>query len=204
MCAVPLECISPPGSLRAVVFAIPRGGRYPEDATAVGEQCLADDAVPAAQPVLTRGRIVREFQRLAWPASRLLTQPPDGTTLVNLPTILRTTNTGASRRVVTLLGQQVTIEARPDRYVWQHGDGTSQTTTSPGHPYPRAGYRDVTHTYARAARGVRLSVDTVYVGRYRVGNGAWVPIDQPRTIAGPPTVLQVRTATPHLTGGDRR
>lgn len=146
--------------------------------------------------------VQRAFERLDWPASRLLTQPPNGATLVNLPTILRTTNTRASTRVVTLLGQRITIEARPTSYVWHHGDGTSQETSSPGHAYPGAGYRDVTHTYLRASPGMRLSVDTVYTGRYRVGNRPWIDIPAPRTIDGPVTPLTVRTATPHLTAGD--
>ena len=204
-CVQPVECVTPPNWIRATQYRIPRGKTFENGATAVAEVCIPPNRARDRQnrPVLTRGMVQRAFERLDWPASRLLTQPPNGATLVNLPTILRTTNTKASTRVVTLLGQRITIEAKPTSYVWHHGDGTSRETSSPGHAYPGPGYRDVTHTYLRASQGLRLSVDTVYTGRYRVGNRPWVDIPEPRTIVGPVTPLTVRTATPHLTGGDQ-
>lgn len=208
-CVQPVECYSPPNYVRATVFQLPRGGvpkkkTFDEVAVPIADICISPNRARDRRnrPVLTRGMVQRAFERLDWPASRLLTQPPNGATLVNLPTILRTTNTKTSTRVVTLLGQRITIEAKPTSYVWHHGDGTSRSTSSPGHAYPGAGYKDVTHTYLRASQGLRLSVDTVYTGRYRVGNRPWVDIPQPRTIDGPVTPLTVRTATPHLTGGD--
>lgn len=204
-CVQAVECLAPPNWIRATLYRIPRGKTFDEDAVSVAEVCIPPNQARDRQdrPVLTRGMVQRAFERLDWPASRLLTQPPNGATLVNLPTILRTTNTKASTRVVTLLGQRITIEAKPTSYVWHHGDGTSRETSSPGHAYPGPGYRDVTHTYLRASQGLRLSVDTVYTGRYRVGNRPWVDIPEPRTIVGPVTPLTVRTATPHLTGGDQ-
>ncbi|WP_371870087.1 hypothetical protein, partial [Nocardioides daphniae] len=49
--------------------------------------------------------VAREFKRLTWPAARMTIQPPDGETLVNLPTIFFTNDTSTQTQTVTLLGQ---------------------------------------------------------------------------------------------------
>jgi hypothetical protein len=148
---------------------------------------------------LTPGAVQHAFERLAWPASPLVVQPPDGKTLVNFDTNFYTTNTAPSTRTVTLIGQQVTIEATPTQYVWHFGSGSDdgdRATTDPGAAYP-----DLRITYRYLHVGdVNPSVDTTYSGRYRVGNGPWRQIPATLTVAGAPVALQVVSATPHLVG----
>jgi hypothetical protein len=146
---------------------------------------------------LTPRLVQRAFERLAWPASTIVVQPPDGKTLVNFDTNFYTSNTHPTGRTVTLIGQQVTIEATPTEYTWHFGgDGSDLTTSDPGAPYPDL---RVTHRYSRVG-SVQPSVDTTYAGRYRVGNGAWQTIPDTLTVPGSAVDLQVVSATPHLVG----
>ena len=183
-CMTPVACVTPVGTIRADVYRREVGSdRWVLYSTV----CVTHEQAVAAgvtQPVVTPGMVQRAFERLSWPVSRVVVQPPGGTTLVNLATIFHTTNTRSSTRVVRLLGQRIEVRATPSRYVWHHGDGTVQETSSPGHSYPQAGHTDVTHTYPRKGRVV-VRVDTVYVGQFRIGNGGWIDIPDPRTIVGP-------------------
>ncbi|HEX4687428.1 MAG TPA: hypothetical protein VH228_11655 [Nocardioides sp.] len=145
---------------------------------------------------LTPGMVERAFQRLSWPASPLIVQPPKGRTLVNFDTNFYTTNTHPTTQTVTLIGQQVTIEATPVQYAWHFGGDGQLSTTDPGAPYPDL---RVTHRYTRVG-SVQPSVDTTYSGRYRVGNGNWQTIPDTLTVPGSPVDLQVLSATPHLVG----
>lgn len=163
----------------------------------IGRVCLAPndaDMLEAASP----GLVLREFQRLGWPASSVVIQPPDGETLVNFATNFLTTNTEPTQQTVTLLGLPITIEATPATYTWIHGDGTEQTTSSPGDFYPAG---DVFHEY-RTAEAVAPSVDTTYSGRFRIRDSAWYDIPATVTVVGPSVPLTVREARPQLTGAD--
>ncbi|QBR93742.1 PKD domain-containing protein [Nocardioides euryhalodurans] len=153
-------------------------------------------AEEAELAVITPAMVQREFQRLSWPAARLEVQPPDGQTLINFDTNFFTRTTAATTQTVTLLGQEVTIEARPTSYAWQFGDGAVLETSSPGSPYPDL---DVTHDYADPG-AVSPSVDTTYEGRYRVNGDAWQTIPGSLTVSGEPVDLQVRSASPQLVG----
>ena len=139
------------------------------------------------------------FERLSWPASTLVVQPPRGRTLVNFDTNFYTTNTHPTTRTVTLVGQPVTIEATPTAYTW-HFDApdadAGRTTADPGAAYPDL---RVTYRYLRVG-AVHPSVDTTYSGRYRVGNGPWRRIPATLTVTGTAVDLQVVSATPHLVG----
>ncbi|MDX6357452.1 MAG: hypothetical protein QOH37_506, partial [Nocardioidaceae bacterium] len=162
------------------------------------QACLTDQE---AQHLggLTPGAVQHAFERLAWPASRLVVQPPDGRTLVNFDTNFYTANTSPSTQTVTLIGQQVTIEATPTQYVWHFGSGSDdadRTTTDPGAAYPDL---RVTYRYLHVGE-VSPSVDTTYSGRYRVGTGPWRQIPATLTVSGAPVALQVVSATPHLVG----
>lgn len=146
---------------------------------------------------LTPRLVQHAFERLAWPASTVVVQPPQGKTLVNFDTNFYTTNTGPTTRTVTLIGQRVTIEATPTAYTWHFGgDSGDRTTGDPGAPYPDL---RVTHRYTQVG-SVRPSVDTTYAGRYRVGNGGWRAIPDTLTVPGAAVDLQVVSATPHLVG----
>jgi len=148
---------------------------------------------------LTPDVVEHAFQRLSWPASEIVVQPPKGRTLVNFDTNFYTTNTHPTTQTVTLIGQQVTIEATPTQYTWHFGSATSDgdlTTSDPGAAYPDL---RVTYRYTRVG-GVHPSVDTTYAGRYRVGNGGWQTIPSTLTVPGQAVDLQVVSATPHLVG----
>jgi hypothetical protein len=146
---------------------------------------------------LTPGLVQRAFQRLSWPASPLVVQPPNGRTLVNFDTNFYTTNTRPTTRTVTLIGMPVTIEATPASYTWHFGGAEdSLTTTDAGAPYPDL---RVTHRYTRVGT-VAPRVDTTYAGRYRVGNGGWQTIPATLTVPGASVDLEVLSATPHLVG----
>jgi hypothetical protein len=150
---------------------------------------------------VTPGVVQRAFQRLSWPASELVVQPPQGRTLVNFDTNFYTTNDHPTTQTVTLIGQRVTIEATPTQYTWHFdsdaADGV-RATTDPGAAYP---HLHVTYRYLRVGT-VNPSVDTTYAGRYRVGNGGWHQIPDTLTVPGPPVTLEVVSATPHLLATD--
>ena len=116
--------------------------------------------------------------------------------MVAFDTIFYTTPHTVTRNV-NLLGQSVLVEATPESFTWNYGDGDSSTTEDPGAPYPA---KDVTHQYLLAHITVRPSVDVSYTGRFRVGNGPWQVIPGTVTIAGPTTPLRVSEATPVLSG----
>jgi hypothetical protein len=148
---------------------------------------------------LTPGAVAHAFQQLTWLASPLVVQPPLGKTLVNFDTNFYTTNTSPSTQTVTLIGQQVTIEATPTQYTWHFDSGSTdgdRSTTDPGAAYP-----DLRVTYRYLHVGdVSPSLDTTYSGRYRVGNGPWRQIPATLTVPGTPVALEVVSATPHLVG----
>ncbi|WP_134768442.1 hypothetical protein [Nocardioides sp. 1609] len=164
----------------------------------VGQTCVTDaPGEPAAPPQVTPGMVVRAFKALAWPASELTIQPPEGRTAVNFDTYFFTDDTAPITRQVRLLGQQVAIEATPSEFTWHWGDTTVETTAGPGGPYPRG---DVVHQY-RSKGDVSPSLDTTYTGRYRVNGGPWAPIPATHTVPGPPEALEVVEVRPTLVGG---
>lgn len=165
-----------------IVYDVVQGGQT------VGQTCVTDaPGEPSAPPQVTPAMVVRAFQRISWPASALTIQPPGGRTAVNFETFFFTDDTAPVTQTVTLLGQRVTIEATPSEFTWRYGDGTAETTASPGDAYPQG---DVTHLYLRKG-GVAPRLDTTYTGRYRVGSGPWIGIPASHTVAGAPQTLDV-------------
>jgi len=120
---------------------------------------------------------------------------PAGRTLVNADTIVYTSKDKWTKYGIVLLGFKVDVEGLPTAYKWNFGDGQSLTTKSAGKPYPA---KDVTHKYLKRADKLDVSVTTTYGARFRVDGGAWQTIDQPLTVTGPPTALDVREAIPVL------
>lgn len=167
-----------------------------QDGIKIGTTCLTPAQTDALGTV-TPARVLTAFRTLAWPASELIIQPPDGTTLVNIATNFYTTNTAPVTRTVTLLGRQITIEATPATYTWHFDQSHSETTASPGARYPDL---DVTHTYTDAGLTVRPSVDTTYTGRFRIGTGPWQTIPGTVTITGTATTLDIIEARGVLVG----
>ncbi len=168
------------------------------DGVLSGDVCLSTQEA-ATLGAITPAMVLREMQRLDWPRSELVVQPPDGQTLVNLETNFYTTNTAPTVQTVTLLGQQVAIEATPTSYRWHSDVGGADEvteTTSPGAAYPAL---EVTHTYAQVGV-VQPAVDTVYTGRFRVNGGPWQAIPETVTLPGAGVPLLVREAGGVLVG----
>ncbi|OLT54636.1 hypothetical protein [Cellulosimicrobium sp. CUA-896] len=107
----------------------------------------------------------REFATLPIAPSPVVVQPPDGWTVVNLPTI---TYTDAAEQTfdTSLLGIPVQIRATPESYAWDYADGSAPlVTTDPGAPYPD---HTVHHTYAQPADAVTIGLTTTWSGQFRI------------------------------------
>lgn len=145
-------------------------------------------------------RELREQVRIATrsigiPGLRVRTRPqPEA--LINIDTMLYA-EAGTFERTVNLLGRDVTIRAVPSQFMWHHGDGTTQTTRSPGKSTASS---DVAHVYRKPVVGLRLSVDTTWRIEYRVASGPWRELDETLTVSGPVTTLTTREARPILVG----
>ncbi len=120
---------------------------------------------------------------------------PGGATLVNLDTIFYA-QPQPFTRTVTLLGYDIDLAATPVLFTWHHGDGTSQTTSKPGAPYPS---KSVTYRYQQPADHLSPSVDVTYRVRYRVDGGAWQTLGQTLTANGQAGDLEVKEAGAVLT-----
>jgi hypothetical protein len=163
----------------------------------LGTRCFGETptAADTPRPTVTPGLVLNEIRRIGLPTLAAKTQP-EGKTLVNFATIFYTeANPFATK--VTLLGQNVDIEATPSQYTWHYGDGSSSITTSPGSPYPS---KDITYSYSDAHITVRPRVDVTYTARFRVNGGAWQNIDETVTVTGPEGSLRVSEAAPVLSG----
>jgi hypothetical protein len=170
------------------------------DGKSIGTVCLTPrDATELGE--ISPGQVLREFRRLSWPSAELVIQPPDHRTMVNLATLFSTPSARTQTQTVTLLGQRVTIEATQTSYLW-HSDvaGDTWETTDPGQSYqPGDDPEQLNHyVYLDADVTVHPSVDVVYSGRYRVGNGAWQDIPDTLTVAGDTQPLEVTQAAPVL------
>lgn len=120
---------------------------------------------------------------------------PGTRTLVNVPTIL-STSPRAVNTTVDLLGHEITVEATATSYRWDHGDGSAQTTSRPGRPWPA---KDVTHTYRTTADAVSIQLSTSWTVRYRVDDGPWTPLGETLSTTSAPVSLEVAEAAPVLT-----
>lgn len=149
----------------------------------------------ATPPQVTAAMVLSAMRRTAPPQSVLQVQPPNGRTLVNFETNFFTVQPEFTR-TMSMLGQQVQLQIWPSQFVWRFGDGESLQTASPGAKYP---HLDVTHNYVSKGR-YQPRVDTVYAAQFRVGGGAWQPVNGTVTVAGAAVPLQAVEARPKLVG----
>ena len=191
-CINPLRCMEPPDTYQFMVFRN-SPGNAPE---AWGTVCL-DTTTATHFDIITPGKVYEQMKALTWPEAALVIQPPNGRTLINLPTNFLTTTTAPTTQTITLFGHRVEIEATPIDYVWHFGDGATQDGADPGAAYPDL---RITHAFRRAGETVHPSVDVTYGGRFRVDGKAWIAIPDTLTVPGEPVDLQVLSATPHLVG----
>lgn len=69
-------------------------------------------------------------------------------------------------------GLTVTAEARPVRYLWDFGDGTTRSTRHGGRPWTTRRDGNVGHLYETKGR-YEPEVAVVWAARWRIGRGAW-------------------------------
>ncbi len=149
----------------------------------------------ATPPQVTEAMVLQAFRRIPLPRLLSMTQPADKT-LINFDTIFFTRAQPLTRRV-RLLGQSVRLEIRPTKFEWEHGDGTSQSTTTAGAPYPA---KDVVHRYVDAHRTVTHRVVVTWGAEYSLNDGPLRPVNGTVTTTGSPTALRIAEASPALSG----
>lgn len=158
-------------------------------------RCFGQGLIPPPKTPanVTPGEILTAVKTIGLPSLKINIQPGEET-LVNLDTIFFA-RPQPFQRSVTLLGYEIDLVADPVGYTWQHGDGTSHTTSKPGGAYPS---KDVTYRYQQSADNLHPSVDVTYAVRYRVDGGGWQNLGQTLRATGPAGDLDVREATPVL------
>lgn len=166
----------------------------------LGSQCRnPKDAGPTQQPrVLTWTDVLTAIRQVGVPGASV--ESPNYT-LVNLDTTFYTQSTTLDR-ALQIIGYNVDVHVEPSTYTWHWGDGSSETTNTPGHPYPST---EVTHTYSRAtppSGALQLSVDVTYTARYSVDGGEWQDVPEALTISGASTDLPVKQASAVLVAGN--
>ena len=69
----------------------------------------------------------------------------------------------------------ITAEAHPADYVWDFGDGGLVTTSGSGREWRARQHGSIAHSYETAGR-YDLSVEVLWVARWRTGSGPWRPL----------------------------
>ncbi|MCW2833191.1 MAG: hypothetical protein JWN68_1144 [Nocardioides sp.] len=168
-------------------------------------QCPEDPEPTAATPTVDiPGEVLAAFKKVDLPASSITVQPPGGETLVNFKTIL---STQAERHQIQVrldkVALNVVLEVWPSKFVWHHGDGTSQVSAIPGTPWTEGADVDgdgfITHVYTKELQSAPVSVDTTWSAQFKVAGAAdWRPVNGTVSITGAPLTLDVREASPEL------
>ncbi|WP_435737368.1 hypothetical protein V5D56_01870 [Cellulosimicrobium sp. PMB13] len=138
----------------------------------------------------------REFATLSIAPSPVVVQPPDGWTLVNVPTITYT-DSAEQTFDATLLGIPVQIRATPESYAWDYADGSAPLVTSdPGAPYPD---HTVHHTYEQPVESLTIGLTTSWSGQFRIaGSPTWTDVPGTAATTSAAEPLQVYEARSRL------
>ncbi len=159
-----------------------------------GSYCLgADDpGVPTIARVISL--VQTGFEEVDLPTFAVQTAPSPRT-LVNVKTSF---SAGSADPVVItqpILGTTVRITAKPLRWKWYFGDGTTLTTRTPGRPKTT----DVHHVYRRTAVHTGVRVDVEWGGTFTVGSDPTVyDINGTAVVRGTDTTVDVRQARSEL------
>jgi hypothetical protein len=132
--------------------------------------CLTPDQMLGYSPAQLIAYVNEYFQRLPLPEPGLRVAPADNA-VVNLPEIVSADEPGQTRWVIDEPPfPRITLDASV-RWVWNFGDGTSMSTSTPGRSFS-ASDPDITnyltHTYREANPAYRLSVTAVWTATYTV------------------------------------
>ena len=128
----------------------------------------------------------RQAATLVASGSGITRQPPGPKVIISKAFIVYT-NPSPQHQTTTILGTSIEVEFTPVSYPGGWGDGTTTTTTDPGHPYPN---QTVTHYYQHTATGVTTTLTTTWTTRYRpAGETSWRPIEG--------TITTTETSTPY-------
>ena len=196
VCVRPVRCMEPPDTYRFIVLRW-TDGTAPER---IGTVCF-DEEQTDHLGVITEETIIRRMKALDWPSAALVVEPPNGRTLINLPTNFYTVLVDPVVQTVRILQHVVELRATPTSYTWHFGDGSAaESGSDPGAPYLVDDSLRVSHVYSEGKATVHPSVDVTYSGSYRVDDGPWRSIPTTLTKAGATVSLVVLTATPHLVG----
>jgi len=176
---------------------------FPDGHSEPGPQiCVGGEQAPVAQ--VTAVRVLEAFRRVRLPTPALGTSPPDGTTLVNIPTIFYT-RAEPFGRDVNVLGRRVHLEIAPVSYEWLVGQGGDFETTWPGSPYQRGVTPQsdpdayVTWTYDRASEEA-ATVKVVWGATWSLAGKPMGQVPGTVVMTSPAAPLRVRSARPVLTG----
>jgi len=178
---------------------------FPDGHTEPAPQvCVGGDAAPPTPAQVTSARVLKAFQSVPLPTPTLGMSPPDGITLVNLPTIFYT-RAEPFGRDLELLARRVHLEIAPVSYAWSVGPGAEFTTDWAGAPYqdgltpqddPDA---YVTWTYPHAAASQAATVRVIWGATWTLDGKPMGRVPGTVEMASPEAQVTVREARGVLT-----
>ncbi len=159
--------------------------------------CPGDDIPPTDTPSIDPRA---ELKKVLLPEAVIVVQPPEGETLVNLPTIFSTAAQTYTAPPLDVLGQQVVFTLTPTTFRWHHGDGTEQTTGTAGKRFEEGDEPTtlINHLYRQTATDLQVSVDITWSATWTLNGQAQGPVDGTVTKTGAAQDLDVLEARPTL------
>ena len=147
---------------------------------------------PTAHPITVS---MRDVAHLVAHGSGLRRQPDSRTARIDIRMIAYT-NPTPQTLTTTLMGHPVTITATPVAYTWDWGDGTQETTTHPGAPYPND---TINHHYTHRSPKTVITLTTTWSAEFSVDGGPTQPIAGHLTTTETSTPFQLVTINSVLT-----
>ncbi|MFN2538541.1 MAG: hypothetical protein ABR549_10380 [Mycobacteriales bacterium] len=157
--------------------------------------CFGPDKAGLPATAAIGGALARDFKDLVV-VKGVAHVDPNGSTLVNFQNGYWTDAKTYALPRVQILGHRVVVTAKPERFDWYFGDGTTALNAGPG----RRGTTDVEHTY-RDKGTVKPYVVITWSGTFTVDGGAALDVIGTATTTGDGTRLQVKEARAQLVGG---
>lgn len=177
------ECMDDGGTVRCSTHVSPTDAAPPSD--------LPSDVAAPATPVIT----ITDLARFA-PAPTVATAEPGNVGIVDLPANF---TASAQTQVQTgeLFGLPLTVRFTPRTYLYDYGDGTTATLTTPGRTWESLGQPQFTPTpttHVYRERGDYIATVTIgYSVEIDLGAG-WVPLAGQMTIPGTPQAIRILEA----------